>query len=149
MNGADPTPASPPGPDHAPVVVQWAGDYRELLKAGSGPSIHDHLGVVPVEARTAVAYYLEGGAHIGAVPGLERSVLGDSDVWLECNLLSDGQYVWRGWLAYYVLKYGVAVPEDLVARAVAGVRPDHELAPEEWARVKAWLEVQNAQEAMW
>lgn len=120
------------------MTIRSAGVFRETSPSGAGPSIREAVNAISSEEREAVAAYLDAGVMIGAVPGLARDVLGGPEYVLRESLLTDGAWVWRAWLGHYVRTYGVAVPEEIVNRALAGERP-RELSPEGEDVINAWL----------
>lgn len=126
------------GQGGAEMTIRSAGVFRETSPSGAGPSIREAVNAISSEEREAVAAYLDAGVMIGAVPGLARDVLGGPEYVLRESLLTDGAWVWRAWLGHYVRTYGVAVPEEIVNRALAGERP-RELSPEGEDVINAWL----------
>lgn len=120
------------------MAIEWAGLFAETSGIEGAPSIRDVVGVVPSEARAAVAGYLDGGVVIGAVPGLVPDVLGGPGSVLPLDLMSDGVYVWRRFLSHYVRRYGVGVPADLIQRATAQVE-FMQFEPKVEQAITAWL----------
>lgn len=126
------------------MAIDWIGQFRETTGIARAPSIRSQAGVVANELRGPVADYLDAGLLIGAVPGLERDVLGGPDYVLPASLLSDGRYVWRAFLGHYVRTYGVAVPPDLIELATSGVRPEAVLDHAVETEIGDWLRRQIA-----
>lgn len=81
------------------------------------------------DERRRIAVYLRGGAILAATSQRAADVLAPSHDAGPVNVRTDGDYYWPEDLAYYVLTYGVAVPDELRERAVAG--PPRTLSHEE------------------
>lgn len=99
------------------MPLRKAGFFRELRHGDpNGPSLPDARERIPPIERPRIAGYLRGGSVLAST----GRAVGD---WFETsntavapmNIRTDGVWVWPGDLAFYVERYGVAVPEELVA----------------------------------
>lgn len=75
------------------------------------------LDQLPDRERRRLAIYLLEAPQIRFTMERIPDVLDGEDVPLTGGLRSDGVWFWRSDLAHYVLKYGVAVPEEFLAHA--------------------------------
>jgi hypothetical protein len=78
------------------------------------PSIRDHVGA-PLPDVEAVADYLGGGHELITAMDLSRDVFDESrDVMNGSSIRTDGEWLWRDDLAYYVSRHDVALPEEFL-----------------------------------
>ena len=97
--------------------LRFAGFFRELTHGDlEGPSLAEAREVIPLEKRERIARYLERGAVL-VIAG------SSADDWFDPSnrrvaqlaVRTDGEWAWSGDLAYYVARYGVAIPDELEA----------------------------------
>lgn len=90
------------------------GTYRELHGDDpSLPSLHDHLGAYDDATRRRLAFYLLLAMPTGeAVMGTDADVVDGEPIALTSSARTDGDWYWRGDLAHYVLKHGLALPPE-------------------------------------
>lgn len=107
------------------------GFFQELRHGHpDGGSIHESIEPeMPPDERQRVAEYLRGGAILAATSQREMDVIAPNLDAGPVSVRTDGRYYWPEDLAYYVVTYGVAVPDDLRAQAAAG--PPRTLTHEE------------------
>ncbi len=116
------------------------GFYRQLRHGyPQGPDLTAAAdGSLPSRARTEVARYLRDCPVVAATTQRADDVLDPRQTNVSgINIHTDGTYVWPEDLAYYVERYGVAVPDDLAERAHRDEIP--ELDQEEMGRIEDWL----------
>lgn len=115
------------------------GFYRQLRHGyPHGPDLEAEAASAPMEARTEVARYLRECPLVTATTQLADDVLDPRHTNISgINIHTDGTYVWPEDLAYYVEVYGVAVPDDLAARAHSEQIPD--LDHEQMGRIEDWI----------
>lgn len=103
--------------------LRLAGFFRELSRGNlhsSGPSLAESVGKLPADQRHRAAQYLSGGSVL-ATTGMMV------DDWFDkqANAIApretrtDGVWLWSGDLAYYVRKYGVALPPEFLSHMAA------------------------------
>lgn len=103
-----------------------------------GPDLEAEAASAPMEARTEVARYLRECPVVAATTQRADDVLDPRHTNISgVNIHTDGTYVWPEDLAYYVEVYGVAVPDDLAARAHSEQIPD--LDHEQMGRIEDWI----------
>lgn len=100
------------------MALRRAGLFRELRHGMStGPSLVEGRGVLDLELRSLASSYLRGGSVLATT----GTMVGD---WFEpsqtavapLQLRTNGTWVWPGDLAFYVDKYGVALPPEFLAQ---------------------------------
>lgn len=100
--------------------MRWVGEFRELFDDRPElPSLHDAVGRLdPADA--PIADYLRDATPLAVTASFVYDQL-DKAHPLIGNLaeLTDGEWAWRSDFAYYVAKYSVDVPAELVVRARA------------------------------
>ena len=97
--------------------------YKELLLPGSSTEgqqlliLKDHLCAEPQDHEEDIARYLECAPGFSGVGTIVGDVLNPKiPVVLFPGTKTDGVYVWQTELAYYVRKYHLRVPDELVKR---------------------------------
>jgi hypothetical protein len=69
----------------------------------------------PNEARTLA--YLRGGSQLLAIPGLARDLLLEKgEIIGPPHICSDGEWIWTADVIFYIEKYHIAIPADLLRR---------------------------------
>lgn len=102
-------------------TVRTVGFFTELAPGWGFPaegSITDAVRDFGVADESRVVSYLRGGAWIWAEMGAERDVLDPEGPTLVSagSLCTDGAWVWREDLSYYLATYHLALPDDFVTR---------------------------------
>lgn len=101
-------------------AVRFAGFFRELWPSSFGTppgSLRDFLAPEAYEDAGRIAEYLRGGHEIFSVMGASTDVLGSGRTVLGGDsLFSDGEWIWRGDLWFYVRTHHVELPDDFLAR---------------------------------
>ncbi|SCG55493.1 hypothetical protein [Micromonospora halophytica] len=99
--------------------MKTVGFFREL---GPEPvevyaeSIHDHLAASPLPDATLVTRYLRDGHGLIDVMGAERDVLGSGRFLVGgASVMTDGTWLWRDDLQFYLATYHVRLPEEFLA----------------------------------
>ncbi|MFJ6016686.1 hypothetical protein [Streptomyces sp. NPDC092952] len=105
--------------------------FQELWPPSFGTprgSIHDFLAPEPYEDAERIAQYLRRGHEIFSVMGTSEDVLGSGHTVLGGDsILSDGKWIWRGDLWFYVRTHHVELPAEFLAH----VRENNHLVPPE------------------
>jgi hypothetical protein len=110
----------------------YVGLYRELYPDFSAgklyPSIKDAISDTAQEHEPEIIAYLRSAVCLGARGGYVNDVLDPSyKEGLPAHTYTDGTYMWRLDLAYYVGKYHLRLPEEFVRHMAArGWRPPTE-----------------------
>jgi hypothetical protein len=103
------------------MTLRLAGFFREIEHGElTGPSLVACRGALDPATRTMVASYLKGGsvlATTGTLVGDWFSPTGPGIATLEIR--TDGTWVWPGDLSYYVEKYGVELPPEMLEHMAA------------------------------
>ncbi|RSS65981.1 hypothetical protein EF912_00440 [Streptomyces sp. WAC07061] len=106
------------------------GFYEELWPPAAGNPegpISDFVRDFPQPDQDAIVEYLDSGCEILSFMGSVKDVLGsDERIVGGDNILTDGEWVWRGDLWFYVLTYHLALPGEFLqqVRARQYVAPD-------------------------
>ncbi|WP_433293970.1 hypothetical protein ACQP2F_31920 [Actinoplanes sp. CA-030573] len=80
-------------------------------------SIADHVGAEPLEDAERVTAYLDSGYLLIDMMDVERDVLDPAQEILGgSSIMTDGEWLWRQDLSYYVRRHHVALPAELLAR---------------------------------
>ncbi|MEU8548678.1 hypothetical protein AB0C81_17085 [Streptomyces roseoverticillatus] len=98
------------------------GFHEETWPAtpGSMGSIRDAVTDAPGPDEQEIAAYLRGGHVLFASMGVVDDVLGSGEsIIAGGSLFTDGEWVWRGDLSFYVTTYHLALPDEFVGRARA------------------------------
>lgn len=96
------------------------GLFKELEPHGHPglPSIHDALGRLDPEVKDQVVSYLQSGQGVDDTLCSSRDPLDPTKSFPGGpSLVSDGEFVWREDLQYFVERYAVALDDEFVARA--------------------------------
>ena len=125
------------------ATVTYIGEFREFGYPHA-PSMADAVEQLTEDVRVTVERYIRNGVTVAAVPGSSRDVLDGATHLVSPSLLTDGTYLWRKDLAHYVNKYGIALPEQFIAHAVAAVRRPTELTSEQQQAVGELLRRMHA-----
>lgn len=80
--------------------------------------IEDALKLEGLALREAIAVYLEGGFAVAQALGRGVDHFGSGEP-TSLDTLTDGEWVWPGYAAFYVRKYGIAPPQEFVNHVVA------------------------------
>ncbi|MEV6799483.1 hypothetical protein AB0M91_14205 [Micromonospora rifamycinica] len=99
--------------------MKTAGFFREL---GPDPvnvyteSIHDHLALHPLPDADRVVEYLRDGHGLIDVMGAELDALGSGQHLVGgASVMTDGEWLWRDDLQFYVATYHACLPEGFLA----------------------------------
>ncbi|MFC0003500.1 hypothetical protein [Micromonospora siamensis] len=110
--------------------MRTVGFFREL---GPDPaevyaeSIHDHLGAAPLPDTPRVVQYLREGHGLIDVMGAEPDVLGsDRRLVGGASVMTDGEWIWRDDLSFYLATYQVSLSREFVE----SVRANHYQVPQ-------------------
>lgn len=117
--------------------MKVVGLFRELGPgiAPSVTSIHEVIGALDHDITDMIGKYLDRGVPVfdvmeATVDPLDRStrIVGGP------SLLSDGEWVWRNDLSYFVRKYRVAVSDEFVRHAFKqmGIPLDRNIVLRDW-----------------
>ncbi|NRD43807.1 MULTISPECIES: hypothetical protein [Corallococcus] len=99
------------------MPLQFAGDFRELGSGSDeGPSIVEARGKIPEAERSRIGRYLATGV-VFAVSSWPFAdwFTGEKNI-APARTHTDGVWHWRADLSYYVLRYGVALPDAFLQR---------------------------------
>src|SRR3954464_4053302 len=106
-------------PEHRELTVRTAGMFVELgqTRHPDPPQyIADHIGAEPLEDADQVTQYLSNGYLLIDMMDVERDVLDpEQEILNGSSILTDGEWLWRQDLSYYVRRHHVALPPDLLA----------------------------------
>lgn len=96
------------------------GFFIELRWPVAGmPTLENSRGEMNPEAVEAVAAYLDRGIPVFDIMEATRDPFdADSEVYGGPSLISDGVWVWRYDLSYYVRRYAAGLPHDFIAHAL-------------------------------
>ncbi|WP_051718050.1 hypothetical protein [Streptomyces megasporus] len=96
------------------------GFHEEFWPAGAGTpdgSIREFLADGPGVLEEESADYLGRGHEIFASMGVTEDVLGSGENILGGgSVYTDGEWIWRGDLGFYLLRYHLRLPEDFVEK---------------------------------
>src|SRR4051794_21031709 len=98
--------------------MKTAGMFIELgpvRQSEAQPSIHDSVSATPIPNADRIVAYLRGG-HVlidfmdvaDDVFDTSRQILGGP------SILTDGDWLWRDDLAYYVSRHNVSIPDEFL-----------------------------------
>ena len=109
--------------------MKVVGVFHELGRGidKSVQSIHSVVGKLSNEKAVSVAEYLRSGIPVfdvmeSTIDPFDNSVCIDGGP----SLLSDGEWIWRSDLAYFVEKYKVALPDEFIVCALTNKRVNKE-----------------------
>lgn len=113
--------------------MKIADHFQELwtpaFGAGRG-SLRNFLGDAPLSDEEGLVRYLLAGHDLFSVMGSSEDVLGSGQTVMGGDsLYSDGEWVWRGDLWFYVRTYHVALPDEFLerVRGFGYVMPEEDL----------------------
>jgi len=89
--------------------------FLEFDDPPPAPSLRDYIADVAQPDEEKIIAYLEQGIGLAGRSGYLRDVLNPSFVGLTSHTLTDGAYVWSSYLAYYVKKYHLRLPSEVIA----------------------------------
>ena len=100
--------------------------YEKLLKAGfirefgyddaEAPSLKDGVGKLTSGDIPKIVIYLKSGVPLIVTPGSANDVLSEDIISVgPPHIMTDGVWMWRNDLAYYVEKYRIELPEAFIA----------------------------------
>jgi hypothetical protein len=99
--------------------VRTAGMFIELGQTrhpDPPQSIADHIGVEALEDAELVTRYLDSGYLLIDMMDVERDVLDpEQEILSGSSIMTDGEWLWRQDLSYYVRRHRVTLPPDLLA----------------------------------
>ncbi|MFF2012309.1 hypothetical protein ACFVWY_24940 [Streptomyces sp. NPDC058195] len=111
--------------------MQIADFFQELWSPSFGTprgSVRDFLAPEAYEDAQRIAEYLRGGHEIFSVMGVSEDVLGTGKTVLGGDsIFSDGEWIWRGDLWFYVWTHHVKLPEEFLTY----IREHHYVVPPE------------------
>ncbi|MFD9270054.1 hypothetical protein ACFWB1_21130 [Streptomyces goshikiensis] len=94
------------------------GFHREFWSGGSGPAYDNISDFVQDSAEPdepEIIEYLDSGYEILSFMGSVKDVLGSGERILGGdNIFTDGEWVWRGDLSFYVMTYHLSIPIDFL-----------------------------------
>ncbi|MFE9908063.1 hypothetical protein [Streptomyces clavifer] len=100
--------------------MQIAGFFQELWAPSFGKatgSLRDFIMPTSYEDAKQITEYLLAGHDIFSVMGSSEDVLGSGKTVLGGDsILSDGEWIWRGDLWFYVWNHRVQLPEKFLTR---------------------------------
>jgi hypothetical protein len=105
-------------PEYRELTVRTAGMFVELgqTRHPEPPqSIADHIAAEPLEDADLVTQYLDNGYLLIDMMDVERDVLDpEQEILSGSSIMTDGEWLWRQDLSYYVRRHHVALPPDLL-----------------------------------
>lgn len=104
--------------------MKIADFFQELWPPSFGEpagSLRDSLASTPYEDSIKITEYLLAGHAIFSVMGSSEDVLGSGQTILGGDsVYSDGEWLWRGDLWFYLRTHHVALPEEFLAQIRGG-----------------------------
>jgi hypothetical protein len=101
-------------------MLKILGFFAELWPDFAGTPAGRTADFVQTDAASdeaALTDYLRSGYELLSVMGVARDVLGsDERILGGDSLFTDGEWIWRGDLWFYLRKYHVRLPEEFIAR---------------------------------
>ncbi|NOJ92935.1 hypothetical protein HMI51_08325 [Corallococcus coralloides] len=99
------------------MPLKAAGYFREFKpESNDGPSLVESQGKIPEAERSRIGRYLASGIVFSASSWpLSDWFTGEKNI-APHHALTDGVWHWRADLPYYVLRYGVALPDAFLQR---------------------------------
>ncbi|MGE5329546.1 MAG: hypothetical protein ACM3KR_08570 [Deltaproteobacteria bacterium] len=98
-------------------ALKPVGFFRELPHGNkAGQSLAENVSDIPHENEEAIINYLKRGAVLFASPGIMFDILDveNERIINDCNIYTDGVWMWCGDLSYYVSRYHVKLPEEFI-----------------------------------
>ena len=112
--------------------MKVVGMFREFAPgdADGWPSIVDHLDGQPLSDVDQIVGYLDAGYVLFDMLDTAKDVLGDEWIINGASVLTDGEWLWRKDLSYYLTRHHVRLPEAFLAYVRDnGYRvPEHDVA---------------------
>jgi hypothetical protein len=98
------------------MAIHKAGFFRELRHGDpSGPSLVECRDSLELNARAKVARYLRGGSVLATTGTMAGDWFNPSDTAVApLEVRTDGTWAWPADLAYYVERYGVGLPLEML-----------------------------------
>ena len=93
-------------------MMTTVGQIREL-NGDSFPPLRNLIGK-PNKKKAEILSYLRNAEIIAAAPGIMKDVLTGKSTGREMLLYSDGNFVWRSEVIYYVEEYDMELPTEFV-----------------------------------
>jgi hypothetical protein len=82
---------------------------------GAAASVVDHIAAEPLEDADLVTQYLDSGYVLIDMMDVERDVLDpEQEILSGSSIMTEGEWLWRQDLSYYVRRHHVALPLDLL-----------------------------------
>ncbi|SNY74066.1 hypothetical protein [Paractinoplanes atraurantiacus] len=99
--------------------MRTAGMFAELGQTRHPEpveSIADNIGAGPIEDAELVTRYLDNGYVLIDMMDVERDVLDpEQEILSGSSIMTDGDWLWRQDLSYYVRRHHVTLPPELLA----------------------------------
>ena len=98
------------------MQVNSVGFYKEMSDVkGDAESIHSYVNKGRKEEIENICNYLDSGIAIVVVPGISKDIInperGSAGT---SSKYTDGVWIWRGDLSYYVRRYNLKLPENFI-----------------------------------
>jgi hypothetical protein len=111
------------------MTLPIVGAFSELWPRWRGvelPSIRDAVSDRPEPDEDELAEYLRGGQKLMVFMGVTEDLFGSGEQFFGHNIMTDGSWVWRESMCFYVRRYHVRLPSEFVeaVRAVDYRRPE-------------------------
>jgi len=121
------------------MAIHRAGFFRELRHGDpSGPLLVKCRDSLELNARAKVARYFRSGSVLATTGTMAGDWFNPSDTAVApLEVRTDGTWAWPGDLAYYVEKYGVGVPLEMLDHMVSRGWKAPELSGEELLTAEA------------
>ncbi len=95
--------------------MKYLGEIKELYQQDYGyPSITSLISDQPMEHKKEILDYLKKGEVLAAAAGRARDVISGEFIPTEWLTLTDGEYEWQTNLIFYVEKYNLKLPDEIV-----------------------------------
>jgi hypothetical protein len=96
--------------------LKRCGFFKDIpLGDEDGPLLREAVSSKPPEDEARAVSYLQAGALLAFSPAVVRDALSKDQLIIgPLKLLTDGEWVWRSDLAYYVENYHYQLPEEFV-----------------------------------
>ena len=98
------------------MSLKKVGFFKELGLSGKhGPSLKDYISDTPHTYEKKIVHYLQNGHALIGSPGVTRDVLSHHPNPIgDPSLITDGVWLWRADLEYYVRAYHCQLPEAFI-----------------------------------
>ena len=90
------------------------GKYKEIYSDETLPSIKEFINETPFEHKERVLSYLKSKKANAVAAGRATDVLTGKTIPSEFACYTDGEYVWRSDLIYYIEKYNLNPGDDFI-----------------------------------